>query len=76
MKVLMLSGSPRAKGNTALALEEMAKVFSQEGVDAEIIQVGHLDVRGCIACNACACSGKCVFDDIVNVLAEDRKSVV
>ena len=70
MKVLMLNGSPRPKGNTALALEEMAGVFAAEGIEAEIVQVGHLDVRGCIACNACYRSGKCAFDDIVNQLAE------
>lgn len=69
MKVLMLNGSPRAKGNTALALEEMKKVFEQEGVEAEIVRVGHKDVRGCIACRRCYEFGKCVFDDIVNELA-------
>ena len=69
MKVLMLNGSPRGKGNTALALEEMKKVFEQEGVEAEIVRVGHKDVRGCIACQRCYELGKCVFDDIVNELA-------
>lgn len=69
MKVLMLNGSPRAKGNTALALEEIKKVFEQEGVEAEIVRVGHKDVRGCIACQRCYELGKCVFDDIVNELA-------
>ena len=70
MKVLMLNGSPRRGGNTTRALEEMAKVFAAEGIETEIVQVGHLDVRGCIACNGCDRSGKCVFDDIVNELAE------
>ena len=70
MKVLMLNGSPRRGGNTARALEEMARVFAAEGIETEIVQVGHLDVRGCIACNGCDRSGKCVFDDIVNELAE------
>ena len=69
MKVLMLNGSPRGNGNTALALEEMKKVFEQEGVEAEIVRVGHKDVRGCIACQRCYELGKCVFDDIVNELA-------
>lgn len=69
MKVLMLNGSPRVKGNTALALEEMKKVFEQEGVEVEIVRVGHKDVRGCIACRRCYELGKCVFDDIVNELA-------
>ena len=39
MKVLMLNGSPRTKGNTFIALEEMKKVFEVEGVEAEIVQV-------------------------------------
>ena len=69
MKVLMLNGSPRAKGNTALALSEMEKIFTSEGIETELVQVGQRDVRGCIACRRCAETGKCVFDDIVNELA-------
>ncbi len=66
MKVLMLNGSPRTGGNTSIALQEMEKVFSAEGVDTEIIPIGKQDIRGCIACNSCAKTGKCVFDDLVN----------
>ncbi len=69
MKVLMLNGSPHASGSTYTALHEMEKVFAQEGVEAELIQVGHLDIRGCIACKSCYKTGRCVFDDIVNELA-------
>ena len=32
MKVLILNGSPRANGNTALAIREMEKVFRSSGV--------------------------------------------
>ena len=66
MKVLLLNGSPRANGNTAAALAEMKAIFDQEGIEAEIVQVGHLPVRGCIACGGCYKAGKCVFDDVVN----------
>lgn len=69
MKVLMLNGSPHAEGNTYLALREMQKTFAEEGVEAEIVQVGNRDVRGCIGCYACYKNKKCVFDDIVNELA-------
>lgn len=69
MKVLLLNGSPRARGNTALALQEMAKVFAEEGVEAEIIHVGNQAIRGCVACGGCAATGKCVFDDAVNEVA-------
>ena len=69
MKVLMLNGSPRADGNTSIALREMETVFVQEGIEVETIQVGQKPIRGCIACRKCAELGKCVFDDIVNELA-------
>ena len=69
MKVLMINGSPRLNGNTSIALDERKKVFEEEGVEAEIAQVGNKNVRGCIACNKCAETGKCVFDDVVNELA-------
>lgn len=71
MKVLMINGSPRVGGNTAIALEEMRKVFEAEGVEAKVVQVGNKDVRGCIACGRCAELGKCVFDDVVNELAPE-----
>lgn len=69
MKVLMINGSPRAKGNTSRALEEMHRVFDEEGVDAEIVRVGSEVVRGCNACGRCKETGRCVFDDVVNQLA-------
>ena len=69
MKVLMLNGSPHADGNTALALQEMAKIFAEEQVEVEIVQVGNKDIRGCIGCGTCYKTGKCVFDDVVNELA-------
>ena len=69
MKVLMINGSPRANGNTSVALEEMKKIFDAEGIETETVQVGNKDVRGCVACGRCAKLGKCVFDDIVNELA-------
>lgn len=68
MKVLMLNGSPHASGVNDLALREMEVVFKENGVETEIIQVGNLAVRGCLACGACTKLGKCVYDDIVNEL--------
>ena len=69
MKVLLLNGSPRANGNTATALAEMEKVFAQEGIEFETIQLGNWPIRGCTACRYCHKEGKCVFDDGVNELA-------
>lgn len=69
MKVLIINGSPRENGNTAIALKEMVKVFEAEGVETEIIRVGNQDIRGCIACGSCFKTGKCVFQDLVNETA-------
>lgn len=69
MRVLMLNGSPRVNGNTAVALAEMEKIFAAEGIEVELVQVGGRDIRGCIACRKCAQLGRCVFDDLVNELA-------
>lgn len=69
MKVLMINGSPRVGGNTAIALQEMEKIFQAEGIETETVQIGNKDIRGCIACGTCFKKGKCVFDDIVNETA-------
>ncbi len=69
MKVILLNGSPRANSNTALAMGEMAQVFEENGIETEVIQIGHLPIRGCIGCGKCYKAGKCVFDDYVNEFA-------
>lgn len=65
----MLNGSPNAEGNTRTALREMEKVLRQEGIETEMLHVGGLAVRGCLDCNTCRTTGKCVIDDIVNEIA-------
>ncbi len=70
MKVLLINGSPKAKGNTALALDAAAEVFQAEGVTTEKIEVGGEMIHGCVGCGGCAKkrSGECVRfpDDPVN----------
>ena len=68
-KVILLNGSPHANGCTATALNEMIKVFQEEGIETELIHVGNKSIRGCISCNRCSETGKCVFDDLVNEVA-------
>ena len=68
-KVILLNGSAHVSGCTATALNEMIKVFSEEGIETELIQVGAKDIRGCISCNRCSEEGRCVFNDLVNEVA-------
>ena len=69
MKVLMINGSPRKNGNTSIALAEMERIFQEEGMETQVVQVGNQNIRGCIACLSCKQKGKCVFDDLVNQIA-------
>ena len=69
MKVLLINGSPKANGNTAFALAQMAEVFAAQGVETETIQVGSQVIRGCTGCGSCYKTGKCVYDDLVNETA-------
>ena len=69
MKVLILNGSPKANGNTAVAIHEMEKVFQENGIETEIVHVGNKNIRGCVACTSCYKTGKCVFNDAVNEIA-------
>ncbi len=74
MKVLILNGSPKSQGNTYIALNEVKNALEADGIDAEILHVGGLGVRGCTSCATCFKTGKCVIDDIVNTLAEKLSS--
>lgn len=47
----------------------MEKVFEENNIEYENILLGRMDIRGCIACETCRKTDKCVFDDIVNELA-------
>ena len=70
MKVLLINGSPRRKGNTSVALEEIARQLASHDIDSEILWIGNKPVRGCIACGKCE-NNRCNFnDDIVNTVIE------
>lgn len=73
MKVLLINGSPRPKGNTATTLKEVAAQLAHEGIESEIVWIGNSPIRGCIACNQCSAKGlgRCIFDDdICNRISE------
>ncbi len=53
MKVLLINGSARVKGNTALALDAAAEVFQAQGLATEKIEVGGELVHGCVGCFGC-----------------------
>lgn len=71
MKVLMINGSPRQRGNTSIALAEIASQLEKHSVQSEVVWIGTKPIRGCIACNKCKENpGACVFnDDVCNEIS-------
>ena len=69
LNVLLINGSPNAKGCTYTALSEVERTLQAEGIATEMVHIGNKDIRGCIACFKCAEQGRCVFNDMVNELA-------
>ena len=67
MKVLIINGSPRPRGNSSRLIKEITGVFDSLNTEYEVVQVGNKDIRGCIGCLTCKTKGEgCVFKDIVN----------
>lgn len=74
MKVLLVIGSPHAKGCTYTALEEIAKTLKESEVETEFFHIGVKPVRGCIDCGKCDETGYCKFnDDPANKLIDKIK---
>jgi len=53
MKVIAINGSPNNRGNTWFALKTAGDVLISEGIDFEIIHIGHQSIHGCMACRKC-----------------------
>ena len=70
-KVILLNGSPHKEGTTYTALKEVADALIESGIEAKILHVGGDAHRGCTACGACKSSGRCVFDDGLNEIADE-----
>ncbi len=76
MKIIAINGSPRANGNTAIALKTMTDELERQGIETETIQIGAKEIHGCIGCAHCATSEqhKCIFkDDCVNEVAQKMR---
>ena len=74
MKVLLVNGSTRKEGCTYTALKEIEKVLQEEDIETEIFWIGKEAVYGCTGCQACSKLGKCVYDDVSNILAQKMQN--
>ena len=76
MNIVILQGSPRAKGNTAWMAEGYRKAAEAAGHTVTLVDVAHKKVAGCLACEYChgkgngACIQKDDMQEIYPLLAE------
>ena len=73
MKVILVNGSPNEKRCTYTALKEVEKSLRENGIETEMFWIGNKPVSGCLGCNSCIKTNKCVFDDKVNMFLEKAK---
>ena len=65
MQILLLQGSPRAKGNTAWMAEEFKNAAEAAGHQVTLVNVAHKHIAGCLACEYChgKGNGACIQKD-------------
>ena len=69
-KVVLISGSPRAEGNTAQLMKECARVIQEQGVETEIVSFADMKIESCTACGKCSELGRCSLEDGLNEIID------
>ena len=69
--VLILSGSPRVKGNSNILCDAFMRGAEEAGNRVEKVQVSKLNLTGCLGCNACKKNGgECIQKDDMIIVKE------
>lgn len=68
MKIIVLMGSPNAKGSTSILAEQFRRGAEENGHAVEVIDVCRADVHPCIGCVRCGYEGPCVQKDDVETI--------
>lgn len=77
MKVLVINGSPRAKGNSDLLCDEFIRGAEEAGNQVKKISLREKEIFPCKACYACFRTGSCVQkDDMAEILEKAEKADV
>lgn len=70
MKVLVITGSPRKKGNSFAMVEAFVNEAEKLGHSVKRFDAAFMKIGGCHACQTCFKTGKaCSFDDDFNIIA-------
>ena len=69
-KVVLISGSPKAEGNTAQLIKECARVIQEQGVETEVVSFADMKIESCTACGKCSELGRCSLEDGLNEIID------
>ena len=69
MKVLVLSGSPRQRGNSNALAEAFCRGAEEAGHDVQRFDTARMKVHPCLACDACRRGGTCCQQDDMQQIA-------
>ena len=71
-KIVVITGSPRANGNSAAMAAAFVKAAEEKGHEVARFDAAMMNVGGCRACCGCFKRGKaCAFDDDFNKIAPE-----
>ncbi len=79
MQVLLVNGSPHQSGCTDAALQEVGAALREAGIRSDTFWIGNHPLTGCVGCGFCAKTGRCRYEDTVNIFldaAEDYDGFV
>ena len=65
MKIIVLMGSPNARGSTSILVEQFLRGAEENGHAVEVIDVCRANVHPCTGCVHCGYEGPCVQKDDV-----------
>ncbi len=69
-RIVIIQGSPRPGGNSAILASWAAEAARREGREIEVIYPHDLDIHPCIGCYQCYNTGTCVFQDDMNEIID------
>lgn len=69
-KVVVISASPRRKGNSDLLCEEFIRGAQSAGHEAEKIFLSDHNIKYCTGCGSCVNTAKCILQDDMKELIE------
>ncbi|MDV0446639.1 FMN-dependent NADH-azoreductase [Methanosarcinaceae archaeon Ag5] len=75
MKMIGLTASPRAAGNTNTLVTKMLEDAASKGAETKHLDLAKLDIKPCKGCNYCKTHEECVQkDDFASVIAEIKSA--